>query len=62
MTDVFPLVIRMRNDADLRARWRYLSVADRSVGRHIASLRDGAGGDITAVRYFQSPSSEAAVG
>lgn len=59
--DVFPLVIRMRNDADLRARRRYLSVADRSVGRHIASLRDGAGGDITAVRYFQRRSSEAAV-
>jgi hypothetical protein len=60
--DVFPLVIRMRNDADLRARRRYLSVADRSVGRHIASRRDGAGGDITAVRYFQRPSSEATVG
>ncbi|MEU7048437.1 hypothetical protein [Streptomyces eurythermus] len=57
--DVFPLVIRMRNDADLRARRRYLSVADRAVGRHISSLRDGAGGDITAVRYFQRPSSEA---
>ncbi|MEU1281576.1 hypothetical protein [Streptomyces sp. NPDC005805] len=60
--DVFPLVIRMRNDADLRARRRYLSVADRSVGRRIASLRDGAGGDIAAVRYHQRSSREAASG
>lgn len=59
--DVFPLVIRMRNDADLRARRRYLSVADLSVGRHLASLREGAGGDLTAVRYYQRPSGEAAV-
>ncbi|WEV24917.1 hypothetical protein OYE22_06680 [Streptomyces sp. 71268] len=60
--DVFPLVIRMRNDADLRARRRYLSVADRSVGQHIDSLRDGAGGDITVVRHFQRPTDEAVAG
>ncbi|MET7481963.1 hypothetical protein [Streptomyces sp. NPDC005538] len=58
--DVFPLVVRMRNDADLRARRRYLSVAHRSVGRHIASLRTEPGGDITAVRYYQRSSDEAA--
>ncbi|MFF3552272.1 hypothetical protein ACFYXL_02500 [Streptomyces tsukubensis] len=59
--DVFPLVIRMRNDADLRARRRYLSVADRTVARHIASLRDGPGGDIAAVRYHERPSDKAMV-
>ncbi|MFI9393996.1 hypothetical protein ACIG53_24320 [Streptomyces bauhiniae] len=60
--DVFPLVIRMRNDADLRARRRYLSVADRSVAGHIDSLREGAGGDITAVRYFHRPYGETEAG
>ncbi|WP_406401464.1 hypothetical protein [Streptomyces uncialis] len=60
--DVFPLVIRMRNDADLRARRRYLSVANRVVARHIASLRDDPGGDIDAVRYHERPSDGVVVG
>ncbi|WP_052851321.1 hypothetical protein [Streptomyces avicenniae] len=60
--DVFPLVVRLRNDADLRARRRYLSVEDRAVAGHVSSLQDGAGGDVSAVRYFTRPSNEAAVG
>ncbi|MFH0173998.1 hypothetical protein [Streptomyces cacaoi] len=56
--DVFPLVIRMRNDADLRARRRYLSVAHRLVTRHVDSLSTDPGGDITAVRYFSRQADE----
>ncbi|MFJ6786753.1 hypothetical protein [Streptomyces angustmyceticus] len=60
--DVFPLVIRMRNDADLRARRRYLAVADRAVAGRIAALRDfHGGGDVAAVRYHDRPSDAAAV-
>ncbi|MEU6484196.1 hypothetical protein [Streptomyces sp. NPDC046887] len=56
--DVFPLVIRMRNDADLRARRRYISVAHREIEPHITSLRDGPGGDIAAVRYHRHEASD----
>ncbi|MBD0739412.1 hypothetical protein [Streptomyces sp. CBMA29] len=60
--DVFPLVIRMRNDADLRARRRYLSVVDRRLASHLESLAEGPGGAVTAARYFSLSSDEAAAG
>ncbi|MFH8557448.1 hypothetical protein ACH4FE_28180 [Streptomyces celluloflavus] len=60
--DVFPLVIRMRNDADLRARRRYLSVANRAVAGRIDALRNApGGGDLAAVRYHERPSDVVAV-
>ncbi|MEV1292375.1 hypothetical protein [Pseudonocardia sp. NPDC049635] len=48
----FPLLIRLRNDADLRAGRKYLSVDDR-VAR---SLPEGEGGGrITAARVYRRP-------
>jgi hypothetical protein len=51
----FPLIIRLRNDADLRAGRKYLSVADRAA-RQLADLDapDGTG-RVTATRIFRRP-------
>ncbi|HYH30575.1 MAG TPA: hypothetical protein VD903_09340 [Pseudonocardia sp.] len=51
----FPLIIRLRNDADLRAGRKYLSVDDR-VARHLADLGapDGTG-QVAATRVFHRP-------
>jgi hypothetical protein len=61
--DVFPLIIRLRNDADLRAGRRYLSVAERFTAALDGSLRnvvrgDKPPGDLTAVRYYTRPAAE----
>jgi len=51
----FPLVIRLRNDADLRAGRKYLSVDDR-VARALAELPASDGtGRVAATRLFQRP-------
>jgi hypothetical protein len=51
----FPLIIRLRNDADLRAGRKYLSVADRAV-QHVAELTapDGTG-RLAATRIYRRP-------
>jgi hypothetical protein len=51
----FPLIIRLRNDADLRAGRKYLSVDDR-VARRLAELDapDGSG-RVAAARVFRRP-------
>jgi hypothetical protein len=51
----FPLVIRLRNDADLRAGRKYLSVDNRIVSQ-LAELDapDGTG-QVTATRVFRRP-------
>jgi hypothetical protein len=51
----FPLVVRLRNDADLRAGRKYLSVDDR-VARHLAALPEPDGtGRVAATRVFRRP-------
>jgi hypothetical protein len=51
----FPLIIRLRNDADLRAGRKYLSVDDR-VARQLAGLEPPDGSDLAAaVRGFRRP-------
>ena len=51
----FPLIIRLRNDADLRAGRRYLTVADRAAA-HLAELPDPDGtGRLTATRVYRRP-------
>jgi hypothetical protein len=51
----FPLIIRLRNDADLRAGRKYLSVDDR-VARQLGELDppDGSG-QVAAARVFRRP-------
>ncbi|TQM36453.1 hypothetical protein [Pseudonocardia cypriaca] len=51
----FPLIIRLRNDADLRAGRKYLSVDDR-VARQLAGLDppDGSG-QVAAARVYRRP-------
>jgi hypothetical protein len=50
--DTFPLVVRLRNDADLRAQRKYLSV-EGVFGDYLnESLRQLGGPQITATRYF----------
>ncbi|MET7745940.1 hypothetical protein [Streptomyces sp. NPDC005385] len=49
--DTFPLVIRLRNDTDLRARRRYLSV-ERAFGRYLDESLSSDGPQISASRYF----------
>ncbi|MEU5793202.1 hypothetical protein ABZ800_06665 [Streptomyces sp. NPDC047813] len=50
--DTFPLVIRLRNDADLRAQRKYLSVHE-VFGRYLdESLAMTGGPQISAARYF----------
>lgn len=53
----FPLLVRLRNDADLRAGRKYLSVDER-VTRSVPDA-DAPGGRITAARVYRRP--EAAV-
>jgi hypothetical protein len=51
----FPLVIRLRNDADLRAGRKYLSV-DEHVRAHLDQLDDPDGtGRISAARVYRRP-------
>lgn len=55
--DVFPLVIRLRNDADLRARRKYLRVVEEFAKALDTSLtrsddRPADRSEITATRYF----------
>ncbi|GAA3502012.1 hypothetical protein GCM10019016_091200 [Streptomyces prasinosporus] len=54
----FPLVIRLRNDADLRAGLKYISVEEHlRPGLPQQSQEDGAGhSEITATRMFKRPS------
>ncbi|MBO1415674.1 hypothetical protein [Streptomyces sp. FH025] len=50
--DMFPLVVRLRNDADLRAKRKYLSVAE-VFGRYLdESLNRFDQPQLTATRYF----------
>ncbi|MFH9941575.1 hypothetical protein ACH4OT_19920 [Streptomyces murinus] len=56
--DVFPLVIRMRNDADLRARRRYLSVSDQFTNRLRSSIQGDVQGAVAATRYYTRPDGE----
>lgn len=49
--DTFPLVVRLRNDADLRARRKYLSV-EGAFGRYLDESLTGDGSQISASRYF----------
>ncbi|MFC8717709.1 hypothetical protein [Kitasatospora sp. NPDC057198] len=51
--DAFPLVIRMRNDADIRAKRKYLSVED-VFGRYLDEqlVRSDGHSIISAARYF----------
>ncbi|OLS97335.1 hypothetical protein BJF90_42805 [Pseudonocardia sp. CNS-004] len=55
----FPLIIRLRNDADLRAGRKYLSVDERAA-RHLGELDapDGSG-RVAAARVFRRPAPEA---
>jgi hypothetical protein len=51
----FPLIIRLRNDADLRAGRKYLSVDDR-VARQLAGLdRPDGSGQVAAARVYRRP-------
>jgi hypothetical protein len=54
----FPLIIRLRNDADLRAGRKYLSVDERAA-RHLGELDapDGSG-RVAAARVFRRPAPE----
>jgi hypothetical protein len=52
---VFPLLIRLRNDADLRAGLKYLSV-EASVSNTLAELTEADGtGVLTGTRVFARP-------
>jgi hypothetical protein len=51
---VFPLIIRLRNDADLRAGMKYLSVADEIRAGLPAEAPDGTG-RVTGTRVFTRP-------
>lgn len=52
---VFPLIIRLRNDADLRAGLKYLSV-DSTVRRELEALGEPDGtGHVSATRLFHRP-------
>ncbi|MEV5258131.1 hypothetical protein AB0L02_08745 [Streptomyces anulatus] len=56
--DMFPLVVRLRNDADLLARRKYLSV-EQVFGRYLDESLDETGGpQITATRYFAKDDSD----
>lgn len=53
--NVFPLIIRLRNDADLRAGLKYLSV-DNQIRRVLEALDPPDGtGQLSAVRIFRRP-------
>ncbi|GAA0366239.1 hypothetical protein NE235_02600 [Actinoallomurus spadix] len=52
---VFPLIVRLRNDADLRAGLKYLSV-DETIRRSLDDLPDpDETGEVTATRAFTRP-------
>jgi hypothetical protein len=54
------LIIRLRNDADLRAGLKYLSV-ESSIAQALAGLPDEDGtGTITSTRVFTRPSAHEA--
>jgi hypothetical protein len=54
---VFPLIVRLRNDADLRAGLKYLTV-DEAIRRPLADLGEPDGtGEITATRAYIRPTS-----
>jgi hypothetical protein len=58
----FPLIIRLRNDADLRAGRKYLTVDDH-VARVLARLPEEDGsGSLSAARIFRRPREEAVSG
>ncbi|HEY2203407.1 MAG TPA: hypothetical protein VGH99_02865 [Pseudonocardia sp.] len=51
----FPLVVRLRNDADLRAGRKYLTVEDR-IAQRLAGLPDDDGtGQVASARIFRRP-------
>ncbi|MFI7343218.1 hypothetical protein ACIBUY_35370 [Streptomyces sp. NPDC050085] len=58
----FPLVIRLRNDADLRAGLKYISVEEHLRPGLPQQYADGAGetvhGEITATRMFKRPADD----
>ena len=55
----FPLIIRLRNDADLRAGRKYLSV-EAQIGRVLDALDEPDGsGRVEATRLFRRPASAA---
>jgi hypothetical protein len=51
---VFPLIVRLRNDADLRAGMKYLSVDEEIRARLPYKPSDGSG-VLTASRLFVRP-------
>ena len=52
---VFPLIVRLRNDADLRAGLKYLSI-DAEIGRALDALDEPDGsGRVAATRVFRRP-------
>lgn len=56
---VFPLIVRLRNDQDLRSGKKYLILEDE-VRQHIAGLGEPDGtGRITAARLFRRPGNDA---
>ena len=58
----FPLIIRLRNDADLRAGRKYLTVDDQ-IARRLEQLspQDGTG-QVSATRIFRRPNSVQQIG
>jgi hypothetical protein len=48
----FPLIIRLRNDADLRAARKYLTVEARIMAELDKMDPPDGGGEISAVRFF----------
>jgi hypothetical protein len=48
---VFPLIVRLRNDADLRAGMKYLRV-DEEIRRRLPDTAEDGTGIVTASRVF----------
>ena len=60
LLSAFPLIIRLRNDADLRAGRKYLSV-DTQIAQVLDTLDEPDGsGRVDAVRVFRQPPPPAA--
>lgn len=61
---VFPLIVRLRNDADLRAGLKYLQVEER-IAEHLpdryADDADVGTGTLTALRFFRRPATARSV-
>jgi hypothetical protein len=51
---VFPLIVRLRNDADLRAGMKYLQV-DQAIHSHLPALSGDDAAQVTASRVFIRP-------